>query len=107
MNSNQIVQLARILGQGDFFSCLSMAKPRDLDTLNAEQLAQVQALAARNVPKIARTLVHEAMADDSIITAADAEAYLQRRLSFFGELLTEETKQQVAEAYRSLTCHWG
>ena len=107
MNSQQIVQFARILGQGDFFSCLSLAAPRDLDTLTPEQLTEVQALAARNVTKIARTLVHEAMADDTIRTSTEAEDYLQRRLDFFGELLTDQTRQQVAECYRSLTRSWG
>jgi hypothetical protein len=107
MDNAKIVQFARILGQGDFFSCLSLAEPQDLDTLTPDQLARVQELASRNVAKIARTLVHEAMANDSVNTAAEADTYLQSRLDFFGELLSADARRQVADLYRTITGNWG
>jgi len=107
VSSAEIMQLARILGKSDFFGCLSLVEQEDLRSLTPEQLEKVHELVDRNITKLIRTFVHEAMADDSIQTAADAERYLEKRFAFFGELLTEEQQQKIREGYRLLTGRWG
>lgn len=107
MNSQDIWQFARILGKSDFMSCLALAREEDLQTLTPEQLAKVHECAENNVNKFTRTLVHEAASDDRIQTTAQAQAFLEQRLAFFGELLTDDLRKQVREGFTMLTAGWG
>ncbi len=107
LTSAEIMQFARILGKSDFFGCLALVEQQDLQTLTPEQLAKVHGLVDQNIPQITRTFVHEAMADDTIQTAEQAERYLEGRFLFFGELLTQEQRQRIREGYRMLTSRWG
>jgi hypothetical protein len=107
VESQEVWQFARILGKSDFLSCLALSKEEDLQTLTPEQLERIHECAAQNVNKIARTLVHEAASEQDIQTAAQAQEYLERRLAFFGDMLTDDLRAQIRQGYTILTATWG
>lgn len=105
--NTQIWRMARLLGQEEFLSCLSLASIDDLHGLDADQLAKVRQCTLDNVNRITRSLVHDAASRDDVVTAADAERYLEQRVSELGELLSYEARQKMCEGYRLLTARWG
>jgi hypothetical protein len=103
----EIMQLARILGKDEFFGCLSLVEREDLQALSPDRLNCVHDLVSKKVNTLTKTLVHEAMADDGIGTAAAAQAYLEGRLAYFGILLTDEQREQIRQGYTQITQNWG
>ncbi|TAK27124.1 MAG: hypothetical protein EPO21_24360 [Chloroflexota bacterium] len=107
MTDGQIWQLIRIVGKGEFLSCLSLQSEEELRSIGPDQLTCIQDLSRRNARKITRLLVHEAIGQDSIQTSAQAEQYLEQRLAFFGDLIPNDVKDQIRENFGTLTAMWG
>lgn len=107
MTEAQVWQLIRIVGKGEFLSCLSLQSEEELRSIGPDKLAAIQDLSRRNARKITRLLVHEAIGQESIQTSEQAEQFLEQRLSFFGELIPEDVKGQIRQNYSILTAMWG
>jgi len=107
MTEAQIWQLIRIVGKGEFLSCLSLQSEEELRSIGPDQLARIQDLSRRNARKITRLLVHEAIGQDSIQTSQQAEQFLEQRLAFFGDLIPDDVKGQIRQNYSILTAMWG
>ncbi len=90
----QLTQLARLLGDGELHG-------GGIDT------ARLRGLLGERLERLARGLLEEAVASDDVIDAASAEAYLEDRLAFFGELLSEEQRRRVRELYLEAVRRWG
>jgi len=86
----QLTQLARLLGAAG-------------DGLDVRRL---RALLDERLDRLARGLLEEAVASDDVVDAASAEAYLEDRLAFFGDILTEEQRGRVKEAYMQAVRRW-
>jgi hypothetical protein len=104
---SQIWQVARLLGQDEFLSCLSLSTLADLHGLDSAQLSQVRQCTRDNANKIARALVHEAASRDDVVTQDQAERFLEEKLATFGDLLLDETKDKISEGFQILTAAWG
>jgi hypothetical protein len=102
-----IVQLARLLGKEEFYRRLSLAEGAEPPALDDERLAALRSLVDERLEVLARALAAEAVANDDVIDASSAMAYLEDRLAFFGELLTEEQRQAVRESFGRLVERWG
>ena len=87
----QLTQLARLLGAV-------------VEGLDAQRL---RALLDERLDRLARRLLEEAVASDDVVDAASAETYLDDRLAFFGDLLSEEQRRRVKEAYMGAVRRWG
>jgi len=86
----QLAQLARLLGAA-------------VEGLDVQRL---RALLDERLDRLARGLLEEAVASDDVVDAASAEAYLDDRLAFFGDILTEEQRRRVREAYMQAVRRW-
>lgn len=102
-----IQQLARILGRDDFARQLGLPPGQLPPSLTPEQATTARALTAARADDIARALLEEAVACDDVIDAASALAYLEDRLAFLAELLSEETRSRVRERYEDVARGWG
>lgn len=102
-----LLHLARILGRERLLACLGVGSLEEMLDLTPARLAAVQGLTAARVEEIARALLEEAAACDDVTDSASALAYLEDRLGFLGDLLSEETRERVRTAFSSLTAHWG
>lgn len=102
-----IIQLSRILGRDEFYRRLSLPKGQEGQALTPAQVALVQDLAQERLPQLADALLEEALASDDILDAAAADAYLEERLAFFAELLTEEQQKAIRRRYRRVTALWA
>ena len=99
-------QLARIIGP-QFRERLGVAEDAPFpDELAPELHEHALALTADHVQRLAEELAAEASASDDVQDAESAVAYLDDRLTFFGQLLTEETRQRVREGFASATQLW-
>jgi len=102
-----IVQLARLLGKAEFYRRLSLAEGGESSPLDDERLAALRALVDERLGLLAEALAVEAVVSDDVIDAASAMVYLEDRLTFFGELLTEEQRQGVRRGFGRLVARWG
>jgi hypothetical protein len=102
-----LVQLARLLGKEEFYRRLSLAEGVDLTALDDERLAALRSLMGERLVFLTEGLAVEAVVNDDVIDAASAKVYLEDRLTFFGELLTEEQRQAVRKGFARLTKRWG
>ena len=102
-----IVQLARLLGRQEFYLRLSLAEGIEPPALDEERLAALRSLVDERLGVLAEGLAVEAVVNDDVIDAASAKVYLEDRLAFFGELLTEEQRQAVRKGFERLTKRWG
>ena len=102
-----IVQLARLLGKVEFYSRLPLAEGTEPPPLDAERLAALRALVDERLGILTEALAVEAVVSDDVIDAASAKVYLEDRLTFFGELLTEEQRQGVRKGFGRLVARWG
>ena len=102
-----LVQLARLLGKEEFYRRLSLAEGVDLTALDDERLAALRSLMGERLVFLTEGLAVEAVVNDDVIDAASAKVYLEDRLAFFGELLTEEQRQAVRKGFARLTKRWG
>jgi hypothetical protein len=96
----QLAQLARLLGAEELHRALA----REDEGIDAGRL---QALLEEGLERLARGLLEEAAASDDVVDAASAETYLEDRLAFFGELLSEGQRQRVRELYLEAVRRWG
>ena len=102
-----IVQLARLLGREEFYRRLSLAEGVETPDLDDERLATLRSLVDERLEALVQALLAEAVANDDVIDAASARAYLEDRLAFLGDLLTETQRQTVREGFARLVERWG
>jgi len=100
-------QLARLLGKDDLYRRLGLDDGPEPEGLTAEQLALVHALVDERLGELLFGLAVETVASDDVIDAASALDYLEDRLSFLRELLTEEQRERIRRDFRSLVARWG
>lgn len=100
--SIRIRQLARLLGDEALPERLSAGE----DTLSDEQTQRLRASVEAGLARIAQGLLEEAVASDDVVDAASADAFLEDRLHFLGDLLTEEQRQAIREEYRRTSERW-
>ena len=96
----QLAQLARLLGADELRSALA----RQGEAIDVERL---RAFLEERLERLARGLLEEAVASDDVVDAASAEAYLEDRLAFFGELLSDGQRRRVRELYLEAVRRWG
>lgn len=101
-----IVQLARLLGKEEFYRRLSLAEGTE-PLLDEERLTALHALVDDRLGLFTEALAVEAVVSDDVIDASSAMVYLEDRLAFFGELLTEEQRQGVRKGFGRLVARWG
>jgi hypothetical protein len=98
----QLAQLARLLGAEELDSVLArQGKGEGID------VGRLRAFLGERLERLARGLLEEAVASDDVVDAASAETYLDDRLAFFGELLSEGQRRRVRELYLEAVRRWG
>ena len=102
-----IIQLARLLGKEEFYRRLSLTEGAEPPALDEERLAALRSLVDERPEALAEGLAIEAVVSDDVVDAASAKVYLEDRLAFFGELLTEEQRRAVRKGFQRLTKRWG
>lgn len=107
VNFAAIQQMARILGRDEFAQRLGLPANETPSSLSPEQLAALQSLAEEHLDDLVRAMLEEAAACDDVISAGGALAYLDDRLAFLGELLTEEQKERVRQGFAQYASQWG
>jgi hypothetical protein len=100
--SIRIRQLARLLGD----EALPAALAADEGAVPVEQRERLRASVEAGLPRIAQGLLEEAVASDDVVDAASADAFLEDRLGFLGDLLTEAQRQAIREEYRRASQRW-
>jgi hypothetical protein len=102
-----IVQLARLLGKEEFYRHLPLAEGAEPPVLDAERMVALRSLLDERLGVLTEALAVEAVVNDDVIDAASAKVYLEDRLAFFGELLTEEQRRAIHKGFARLTKRWG
>lgn len=100
----QLAQLARLLGAKESYAALGrrgQAETKGVDT------ARLRAFLDERLERLARGLLEEAAASDDVVDAASAEAYLEDRLAFFGELLSQGQRSRLRELFMGTARRWG
>ena len=98
----QLAQLARLLGAEELHSALDrQGEGEGMD------VGRLRAFLDERLERLARGLLEEAVASDDGVDAASAEIYLDDRLGFFGELLSEGQRRRVREVFMAAAGRWG
>jgi hypothetical protein len=100
----QLAQLARLLGAEEPDSALARQGRGEGEGIDVGRL---RAFLGERLERLARGLLEEAVASDDVVDAASAEAYLEDRLAFFAELLSEDQRRRVRELYLGAVRRWG
>jgi len=100
----QLAQLARLLGAEELHGALARRSEGEGEGIDVGRL---WAFLEERLERLARGLPEEAVASDDVVDAASAETYLEDRLAFFGELLSEEQRRRVRELYLEAARRWG
>jgi hypothetical protein len=101
-----IIQLSRLLGKEEFYRWLSLDEGSEPDELSSEQMARLRLAVDERLEQLVRGLAAEVVASDDVTDVVSGVAYLEDRLSFFGELLTEGQKEKVRDGFRSFSSRW-
>jgi hypothetical protein len=101
-----IIQLSRLLGKEEFYRWLSLDEGSEPDELSSEQMARLRLAVDERLEQLVRGLAAEVVASDDVTDVVSGVAYLEDRLSFFGELLTEGQKEKVRDGFRSFSARW-
>jgi hypothetical protein len=101
-----ILQLARLLGKEEFYHRLSLDEGSEPDGLSEEQMDRLRLMVDERLRELVRALADEVVASDDVTDVVSGVAYLEDRLSFFGELLTEGQKEKVRDGFRSFSSRW-
>ena len=101
-----ILQLARLLGKEEFYRWLSLNEGSEPEELSGEQMARLRLLVDERLEELVRGLAGEVVASDDVTDVVSGVAYLEDRLAFFGELLTESQKEKVRDGFRSFSSRW-
>ncbi len=107
VNPEALIQLARILGRAEVYRTLGLEEGRLPADFSVEQLGALRGLIDGQIDHLARSLLEEAAACDDVINGESAMAYLEDRLAFLGELLTEAQKQKTRKGFREFASRWG
>jgi len=102
-----LVQLARLLSKEEFYRRLALAEGAELSALDEERMDALHSLVDERLGILTEALAVEAVVSDDVIDAASAMVYLEDRLAFFGELLTEDQRQGVRKGFGRLVARWG
>ena len=95
----QVTQLARLLGRPDLLSW-------DVES-DGGQRADLERAVEDGLERLVQGLLEEAAASDDVVDAASAGAFIEDRLAFLGDLLTEDQRRRLREACRRVTEGWG
>ncbi len=101
-----ILQLSRLLGKEEFYRWLYLDEGSEPDELSSEQMARLRLVVDERLEELVRGLAAEVVASDDVTDVVSGVAYLEDRLSFFGELLTEGQKEKVRDGFRSFSSRW-
>lgn len=101
-----IIQLSRLLGKEEFYRWLSLDEGSEPDELSSEQMARLRLVVDERLEQLVRGLAAEVVVSDDVTDVVSGVAYLEDRLSFFGELLTEGQKEKVRDGFRSFSSRW-
>jgi hypothetical protein len=105
-NRIAILQLSRLLGKEEFYRSLSLEEGSEPDDLSGEQIARLRLLVDERLEELVRGLAAEVVASDDVTDVVSGVAYLEDRLSFFSELLTEGQKEKVRDGFASFSSRW-
>ena len=95
----QVTQLARLLGRPDLLSW-------DVESDGGPR-ADLERAIEDGLERLVQGLLEEAAASDDVVDAASAGAFIEDRLAFLGDLLTEDQRHRLREACRRVTAGWG
>lgn len=98
----RIRQLARLLGDEALLASLSA----DEGTLSDEQRERLHASVEGSLQRLVQGLLEEAVASDDVVDAASVDAFLEDRLLFLGDLLTDEQSRAIREECRKASHRW-
>jgi len=101
-----ILQLSRLLGREEFYRYLSLEVGSEPDELSGEQMARLRLVVDERLGELVRGLAAEVVASDDVTDVVSGVAYLEDRLTFFSELLTEGQKEKVRDGFRSFSSRW-
>jgi hypothetical protein len=105
-NRIAILQLSRLLGKEEFYRSLSLEEDSEPEELSGEQIARLRLLVDERLEELVRGLAAEVVASDDVTDVVSGVAYLEDRLSFFSELLTEGQKEKVRDGFASFASRW-
>ncbi len=94
------------MGKEEFYRWLSLNEGSEPEELSGEQVARLRLLVDERLEQLVRGLAGEVVASDDVTDVVSGVAYLEDRLSFFGELLTAGQKEKVRDGFRSLSSRW-
>jgi len=100
----QLAQLARLLGAEELHSTLGRRGEADTKGID---ITRLRAFLEERLERLARGLLEEAAASDDVVDTASAETYLEDRLAFFGELLSEGQRSRLREMFMAAARQWG
>ncbi|UCH87215.1 MAG: hypothetical protein JSU97_02140 [Dehalococcoidia bacterium] len=101
-----VLQLSRLLGKEEFYRWLSLDEGSEPDELSGEQMARLQLLVDERLEELVRGLAAEVVASDDVTDVVSGVAYLEDRLTFFSELLTEDQREKVRDGFASFSSRW-
>jgi len=101
-----VLQLSRLLGKEEFYRHLSLDEGSEPDELSGEQMARLRLLVDERLEELVRGLAAEVVASDDVTDVVSGVAYLEDRLSFFSELLTEDQREKVRDGFASFASRW-
>jgi hypothetical protein len=101
-----VLQLARLLGKEEFYRRLSLDEGSEPDELSDGQMARLRPLVEERLEELVRGLAAEVVASDDVTDVVSGVAYLEDRLSFFGELLTAGQREKVRDGFASFSSRW-
>ena len=111
MNPEAVAQLARLAGHAAFFQALGVPEREHLPGLDesgfdSTQMKRLHQLIDARLGPIVAGLLREAMASDDVQAPAAADAYLDDRLGFLGDLLTAHQRAEIRRRFRAESASW-
>ena len=96
--SVELTQLARLLNRPELVAW-------DLNSPGGR--VKLERAVEEGFDRLVQGLLEEAAASDDVVDAASAGAFIEDRLSFLGELLSDAQCRRLGEACRRATKGWG
>lgn len=107
MNYEAMQQMARILGREELALALGIPAGRMPTELTAEQRVSLARLVDGRIDDLVRGMLEEAVACDDVISSSTAISYLEYRLEYLSEVLSEDQRHLIRCRFEGHVSGWG
>ena len=105
-NYESLQQLARMMGQDKIAEALGLSVGNFPETITQDQTQSLHRLIEHSVDELSRALLDEAILCDDVIDSDTAVQYVEDRMNFLSDVISDDQNKIIAKKFKELISGW-